>query len=156
MLSFLQWLSLVAWSDLRRVLNMHWSDFYRFPINTAVTAYFIRKYNFGFFVWTARPHRGAFAAYSSPPRKKKNNDDCPTNARGDAHAWNWQSHNQYNIHLEGAMIKAWLHRFVAISSGDRCLSLKILLPFLLPLAAIRSLKLSVWTCGGKQDSACLL
>ena len=97
------------------------------------------------------PQRG-ICSLPLPPQK--NNDNCPTNARGDAHAWNRQSHNQYNIHLEGAMIKAWLHRFVAISSGDRCLSLKILFPFLLPLAAIRSLKLSVWTCGrGKQDSA---
>ena len=153
MLSFLQWLSLVAWSDLRRVLNMHWSDFYRFPINMAVTTYFVRKCNFGFLYELPGPTEGHLQLTPPPP---KNNDNCPTNARGDAHAWNRQSHNQYNIHLEGAMIKAWLHRFVAISSGDRCLSLKILFPFLLPLAAIRSLKLSVWTCGGKQDSACLL
>ena len=133
------------------IIIANWSDFYRFPINMAVSAYLLENAILGFLYELPGPTVGQLQL--SPPKK---NMTIARQMPGGMRTLGIDRATINIIFIMRDQIKAWLHRFVAISSGDRCLSLKILLPLLLPLAAVRCLKLSVWTCGGKQDSACLL
>ena len=76
-----------------------WSDYYRFPINTAFAAYllesailvlsralppFVRPLR-EVFLWTIRPYCGAYTAF---PEKMT----TALGAGGDGHAWSWLSH----------------------------------------------------------------
>ena len=67
---------------------------------------------------TFKPHRGAFAAFP------KQNDKCPSNARGDGHAGNWLTHKRPSVRSRGgACVPLFLDRTPPpLISGSKIMS----------------------------------